>query len=189
MKFSALSIGLFASGALAAPSKVDPRGEAQTAHLTFRAAEGPETYALAVKADGSTVETANNGAAAGHDGLVIGLVDAPDYLASDFCKLETPGEVTISTRLAADNVTTQLVLQPPQPVLRVRCQGMCVPTLCAFPCLLPRLVPRVEGDLDESLLTSCSRVLQERPARGALLQRRLHRQPLPLVEYWAPVGD
>ncbi|PNY24094.1 Uncharacterized protein TCAP_05958 [Tolypocladium capitatum] len=124
MKYSALSIGLFAGALGAPPSEVFMRDDVQTAHLTFHTDSCPETYALAVKADGSTVETA-------HDGLDIFLIDAPDYLAYSMCKFQTPGEVTLSTKLASDNVTTQIVLSPPQPVLSVRCEGKCLGTYVA----------------------------------------------------------
>ncbi|GJN81880.1 hypothetical protein VFPFJ_03022 [Purpureocillium lilacinum] len=95
--------------------------DVQTAHLKFRAASSSETYDLAVKADGSSVDT-------DHADLSIHLIDAPDYLASSLCHFTTPQPVELSTTIADDNVTQQVVLDPPQPVLSVRCEGMCVGT-------------------------------------------------------------
>ncbi|KND92522.1 hypothetical protein TOPH_02774 [Tolypocladium ophioglossoides CBS 100239] len=176
MKFSALSIGLFAGAVLAAPSReLDARDGVQTAHLTFLAASSPETYALAVKADGSTLTRR----VAGHDLLNISRINAPDYLAASFCKFHTPGPVTLASKLGSDNVTMQIILQPPQPVLDVRCEGVCVPNFER---------PRGSVDMDGRLLTSPSQVLQRFRPRGALLQRLLCRGRLPPVEQWAVDG-
>lgn len=88
-----------------------------------------------------TTSHANKGAAAAHDHLDIGLIDAPDYLAYSLCKFKTAGPVKITTKLASDKVTTQLILDPPQPVLSVRCKGMCVGTYSTslYPSSLPPL--------------------------------------------------
>lgn len=63
-----------------------------------------------------------------HADLAVHLIDAPDYLASSLCHFTTPQPVELSTTIADDNVTQQVVLDPPQPVLSVRCEGMCVGT-------------------------------------------------------------
>ncbi|RDA94943.1 hypothetical protein CP533_0152 [Ophiocordyceps camponoti-saundersi (nom. inval.)] len=96
-------------------------GQVQTAHLTFRADSSPETYNLTVNADGKLVET-------GHDMLPISHIDAPDYLARSLCHFQTPRAVNLSTTVASDGITQQVVLNPVQPVLSVRCQGQCVYT-------------------------------------------------------------
>ncbi|RDA88830.1 hypothetical protein CP532_5473 [Ophiocordyceps camponoti-leonardi (nom. inval.)] len=96
-------------------------GEVQTAHLTFRSDSSPETYNLTVKADGSIVKT-------GHDTLPISHIDAPDYLARSFCHFQTPRAVNLSTMVASDGITQQVVLNPVQPVLSVLCHGQCVYT-------------------------------------------------------------
>ncbi|UNI22338.1 hypothetical protein JDV02_008234 [Purpureocillium takamizusanense] len=95
--------------------------DVQTAHLKFRASSSSETYDLVVKANGHPVDT-------GHADLAVRLVDAPDYLAYSLCRFATPRPVKLSTTIADDNVTQQVVLDPPQPVLSVSCEGMCVGT-------------------------------------------------------------
>ncbi|KAJ6442294.1 galactose-proton symport [Purpureocillium lavendulum] len=116
MPFNTALLGLVAAGAPAVLAD-----DAQTAHLTFRAASSPETYDLAVRADGGSVET-------GHADLAVHLIDAPDYLAYSLCKFATPQPVELSTTIADDNVTQQVVLDPPQPVLSVTCEGMTAST-------------------------------------------------------------
>ncbi|EQL02997.1 hypothetical protein G6O67_005214 [Ophiocordyceps sinensis] len=114
-----VSLGILADNVLATPSpKVD---DVQTAHLKFRASSSPDTYDLTIQADGNVVKT-------DRDKLAIGLVDAPDYYAASLCKFETPGKVKISSKVAGDRYTQQVVLDPPQPILSVKCQGMCVQT-------------------------------------------------------------
>ncbi|PFH55525.1 hypothetical protein XA68_18115 [Ophiocordyceps unilateralis] len=114
-------ISIIALGATGLTGVVAARDEVQTAHLTFRAVSSPETYRLAVRADGKPVKT-------GHDALNVSHIDAPDYLARALCKFQTSREVKLSTTVAKDGVTQQVVLDPPQPVLTVRCQGQCVYT-------------------------------------------------------------
>ncbi|PHH88345.1 hypothetical protein CDD83_7643 [Cordyceps sp. RAO-2017] len=113
-------LGLFAGTGLAVPSsELETRDEPLTAHLTFRAASSEETYTMAVLADGNPVKT-------GHETLAVGLVDAPDYLAQTFCNFQMSGEASISSKIASDNVTQQVVIDPPQPILSVSCRGFCV---------------------------------------------------------------
>ncbi|KAK4092218.1 hypothetical protein Purlil1_3471 [Purpureocillium lilacinum] len=154
--------------------------DVQTAHLKFRAASSSETYDLAVKADGSSVDT-------DHADLSIHLIDAPDYLASSLCHFTTPQPVELSTTIADDNVTQQVVLDPPQPVLSVRCEGMCVGTYALDPNGASTFA-HLEGIVEEGenwLMLSRRRLLrQQRPARRAVLQRALRREPLPPVEHW-----
>ncbi|KAM4061145.1 hypothetical protein HRG_009974 [Hirsutella rhossiliensis] len=117
-----LSLGLLAGNVLATPAQeMDAWGDVQTAHLKFRAASSPDTYDLTVQADGNAVNT-------GREKLDIGLVDAPDYFAVSLCKFKTPGKVEISSKVASDRYTQQVVIDPPQPIISVKCQGMCVQT-------------------------------------------------------------
>ncbi|KAK2591466.1 hypothetical protein QQS21_010842 [Conoideocrella luteorostrata] len=116
MKFIT-SLALFVAAATAAPAASD----VQTAHLTFRPDASHEAYKLQVKADGKSVLIA--------DQTPIQLIDAPDYLAESFCKFDTvqPG-VKFTKIIASDNVTQQVVLNPPSAIKGVSCEGMCVTT-------------------------------------------------------------
>lgn len=117
---SIVSLSLLLTGTLAAPATTTPLAEDnQTAHLTFRDDTG--SYTLDVQADGKTVLTNSD--------MLVHLVDAPDYNARQACKFNTVNnETTISTTIAKDGVTQQVVFDPPTAILSVSCEGTCVTT-------------------------------------------------------------
>ncbi|KAK7754541.1 hypothetical protein SLS62_003562 [Diatrype stigma] len=114
MKFLYSSVLAMAATAFSSPIE-DP--QVQVAHLTFHG--GPASYELAVPADGTVVQTNNN--------MAVNLIDAPDYNAQPGCQFHTVGQVMLQGRLTADGLQ-QIAVGPPQPILSVSCQGMCVPT-------------------------------------------------------------
>ncbi|KAL3956724.1 hypothetical protein ACCO45_009570 [Purpureocillium lilacinum] len=126
--------------------------DVQTAHLKFRAASSSETYDLAVKADGSSVDT-------DHADLSIHLIDAPDYLASSLCHFTTP-----PARRAIDDHRRR----------QRHAAGGAGPAAAG-----------AERPLRGNVRRHVRRLLrQQRPARRAVLQRALRREPLPPVEHW-----
>ena len=90
----------------------------QTANLTFHSTS--EYYRLLVPADGSPMQANNL--------ITVDYIDAPDYLASQFCTFSTPAPFNMSTRIGADGRTRQLVLHPPSVIESVACEGKCVGT-------------------------------------------------------------
>lgn len=117
MKYTvSILLGVIAT-TLAAPSL---NNDIQTAHLTFRSDASNEAYKLTVKADGTSVPTNND--------TLVSLIDAPDYLARSQCKFDTVDKVELSTTIASNNVTQQVVLKPASAIRSVTCEGMCVYT-------------------------------------------------------------
>ncbi|KAL7816724.1 hypothetical protein V8C26DRAFT_89678 [Trichoderma gracile] len=116
MKFftTVCAIGLFAGASLAQDAPV------QTAHVTLRSEGDDHSYPLTVPADGKPVLT--------HSTLPIALIDAPDFNVLQACVIETPGAKNLSSTIAADGVTQQVVIDPPQAVTSISCQGTCVET-------------------------------------------------------------
>lgn len=92
----------------------------QTAHVTLRSLGDDHSYPLAVPANGQPVLT--------YSTLPIQLIDAPDYNVLQACVIDTPGPKNLSSTIAADGVTQQVVIDPPQAVTSITCQGTCVET-------------------------------------------------------------
>ncbi|KAM5347170.1 hypothetical protein ACJ41O_010175 [Fusarium nematophilum] len=109
------SIAIFAS-ALARPGLVE-RDDVQTLHLTFHG--GPASYELSFPADGRRRNTNN--------GINVNIIDAPDYNAFSQCTFYTDGEKTLVQSIGDDG-SQHVVVGPPQPIIAVSCEGMCVPT-------------------------------------------------------------
>ncbi|UKZ74371.1 hypothetical protein TrVFT333_002037 [Trichoderma virens FT-333] len=101
MKFFAsfVAIGLFAGFSLA-------QDTVQTAHVTLRSEGDDHSYPLAVPADGNPVLT--------YSTLPIQRIDAPDFNVLEACVIETPGAKNLSSTIAADGVTQQVVIDPPR---------------------------------------------------------------------------
>ncbi|KAH6887893.1 hypothetical protein B0T10DRAFT_405928 [Thelonectria olida] len=104
------------SGAFAWPS-IRTRDDVQTVHLTFHG--GPASYSLEFPADGTTHETNSD--------ISVNIIDAPDYNAFQQCTFTTTGEKTLVQSIGKGGLQ-QIVVGPPQPILSVSCNGMCVPT-------------------------------------------------------------
>ncbi|KAL7938428.1 hypothetical protein V8C35DRAFT_153401 [Trichoderma chlorosporum] len=115
MKFfaSIAAIGLFAGLSLAQAS-------VQTAHVTLRSEGNDHAYPLDVPANGEPVYT--------YSTLPIQRIDAPDYNVLQNCVIDTPGPKNLSTGIAPDGVTQQVLIDPPQTVTSMTCQGTCVAT-------------------------------------------------------------
>ncbi|KAL7948011.1 hypothetical protein V8C42DRAFT_316392 [Trichoderma barbatum] len=115
MKFLATfaAIGLFAGLSLA-------QDTVQVAHVTLRSIGDDHSYPLDVPADGKAVLT--------YSSLPIQHIDAPDFNVLQACVIETAGEANLSSTIAADGVTQQVVIDPPQAVTSITCQGTCVAT-------------------------------------------------------------
>ncbi|RFU75108.1 hypothetical protein TARUN_7110 [Trichoderma arundinaceum] len=121
MKLSAsfVAIGLFAGASIAQDTGV------QTAHLTLRSIGDDHSYTLDVPADGQAVETFRS--------LPVQLIDAPDFNVLEACVIDTPGPKNLSSTIADDGVTQQVVIDPPQQVNSITCQGTCVETWGELP--------------------------------------------------------
>ncbi|KAI1498310.1 hypothetical protein F5X99DRAFT_335008 [Biscogniauxia marginata] len=91
--------------------------DVQVAHLTFHG--GAASYELSVPADGTVIQTNSD--------LSISIIDAPDYNALSQCTFNTAGEKTLVGGINQDGLQ-QVIVGPPQPIVSVSCQGMCVPT-------------------------------------------------------------
>lgn len=115
--FTSVAISLFAGVSLA-------QDTVQTAHVTLRSLGDDHSYALAVPADGNPVLT--------YSTLPIQLIDAPDFNVLDACVIDTPGPKNLSRAIAADGVTQQIVIDPPQTVTSITCQGTCIDTYGEF---------------------------------------------------------
>lgn len=115
MKFFAsfVAVSLFAGLSLAQDS-------VQTAHVTLRSEGDDHSYPLTVPADGKPVLT--------YSTLPIVVIDAPDFNVLQACVIETPGPKNLSSTIASDGVTQQVVIDPPQAVTSISCQGTCVET-------------------------------------------------------------
>jgi hypothetical protein len=59
--------------------------------------------------------------------MAVNIIDAPDYNAYGQCQFMTAGQATLASGFSSTGVN-QIHVGPPQPVLGVSCQGMCVPT-------------------------------------------------------------
>ncbi|KAM0255593.1 hypothetical protein ACHAQJ_005596 [Trichoderma viride] len=116
MKFSTsfVAIGLFAGVSIAQNTTV------QTAHVTLRSLGDDHSYPLSVPANGEPVFT--------YSTLPIQLIDAPDFNVLQACVINTPGPKNLSSTIAADGTTQQVVIDPPQTVTSITCQGTCIET-------------------------------------------------------------
>ncbi|GAB1318126.1 hypothetical protein MFIFM68171_08336 [Madurella fahalii] len=113
-------LALLASALGLAAASVIPleQRDVQTVHLKFRA--GPAEYDMAFPADGAERLTNSN--------LAVNIIEAPDYNAYSQCDFRTVdgAEVTFASSISPDGIGLVLV-GPPQPIVAVSCQGMCVP--------------------------------------------------------------
>ncbi|KAI1342946.1 hypothetical protein F5Y15DRAFT_272353 [Xylariaceae sp. FL0016] len=109
-----LGLGLVASS-LAHP--LEDR-DVQTAHLVFHG--GPASYSLSVPADGTVVPTNND--------ISVSIIDDNDYNAFAQCTFTTADEKTLVSSINTDDGSQHIMVGPPQPIISVSCQGMCVPS-------------------------------------------------------------
>jgi hypothetical protein len=59
--------------------------------------------------------------------ISVNIIDAPDYNAFQQCTFNTANGKTLVQSIGEGGLQ-QIVVGPPQPILSVGCQGMCVPT-------------------------------------------------------------
>ncbi|UKZ60922.1 uncharacterized protein TrAtP1_002193 [Trichoderma atroviride] len=101
---SFLAIGLFTGVSIAQNSTV------QVAHVTLRSEGDDHSFPMSVPADGKPVFT---------------------YSTLPACVIDTVGPANLSSTIASDGVTQQVVIDPPQTVTSITCQGTCVETWSA----------------------------------------------------------
>ncbi|KAL6900159.1 hypothetical protein GGI43DRAFT_59838 [Trichoderma evansii] len=114
---SFVTIGLFAGVSIAQNTTV------QVAHVTLRSVGDDHSFPLAVPADGKPVFT--------YSTLPVQKIDAPDFDVLQACVIDTVGPANLSSTIASDGVTQQVVIDPPQTVTSITCQGTCVETWSA----------------------------------------------------------
>ncbi|GFP52921.1 hypothetical protein ACSS6W_000341 [Trichoderma asperelloides] len=116
MKFLScfVALGLFVGVSIAQNSTV------QIAHVTLRSEGDDHSFPLNVPANGKPVFT--------YSTLPVQLIDAPDYDVLQLCAIQTVGPANLSSTIASDGVTQQVVIDPPQTVTSITCQGTCVET-------------------------------------------------------------
>ncbi|KAL7922796.1 hypothetical protein ACQKWADRAFT_320477 [Trichoderma austrokoningii] len=116
MKFSApfLAISLLTGVSMAQNSTV------QVAHITLRSEGDDHSFPLSVPANGKPVFTFST--------LPVQKIDAPDFDVLQACVIDTVGPANLSSTIASDGVTQQVVIDPPQTVISVSCEGTCVET-------------------------------------------------------------
>lgn len=115
---SFLAIGLFTSVSIAQNSTV------QVAHVTLRSEGDDHSFSLSVPANGKPVFT--------YSTLPVQKIDAPDFNVLQACAINTVGPANLSSTIASDGVTQQVVIDPPQTVTSITCQGTCVETWGEF---------------------------------------------------------
>lgn len=116
MKFLScfVALGLFVGVSIAQNSTV------QIAHVTLRSEGDDHSFPLNVPANGKPVFT--------YSTLPVQLIDAPDYDVLQLCAIQTVGPANLSSTIASNGVTQQVVIDPPQTVTSITCQGTCVET-------------------------------------------------------------
>lgn len=120
MKFfsSFVAIGLLAGVSIAQNSTV------QVAHVTLRSEGDDHSFPMDVPADGKPVFT--------YSTLPVQKIDAPDFDVLQACVIDTVGPANLSSTIASDGVTQQVVIDPPQTVTSITCQGTCIETWSEF---------------------------------------------------------
>ncbi|KAK5996123.1 hypothetical protein PT974_04551 [Cladobotryum mycophilum] len=61
--------------------------------------------------------------------MPVAAIDDPDYSAFEYCHFETaqPKNVTFHMEnFGTANASQQVLIQPPQPIISITCQGVCV---------------------------------------------------------------
>jgi hypothetical protein len=111
---SLLAIGLFTGVSMAQNSTV------QVAHVTLRSIGDDHSFPMSVPANGTPIYT--------YSTLPVQKIDAPDFDVLQACVIDTVGPANFSSTIASDNVTQQVVIDPPQTVTSITCQGTCVET-------------------------------------------------------------
>lgn len=111
---SFFAICLFASLSVAQNSTV------QVAHVTLRSEGDDHSFPLDVPANGKPVFT--------YSTLPVQKIDAPDFDVLQACVIDTVGPANLSSTIASDGVTQQVVIDPPQTVTSITCQGTCIET-------------------------------------------------------------
>ncbi|KAK1252333.1 hypothetical protein MKX08_003520 [Trichoderma sp. CBMAI-0020] len=115
---SFLAIGLFTGLSIAQNSTV------QVAHVTLRSEGDDHSFPMSIPADGKPVYT--------YSTLPVQRIDAPDFDVLQACVIDTVGPANLSSTIASDGVTQQVVVDPPQTVTSITCQGTCVETWSGF---------------------------------------------------------